>query len=142
MLLLLGVQDRAVMDVMGWSGVAMKQRYMHVTEASRRDIANQDQQLLLGRQLSSYSCRVDRYVSPSSPNPDRVCWFTALDGVLAWWSSRRVMNVHGCVWTSSVVCASVSLPPTRSTSLAESRRVDVGTSLQRLKSRDVSGGPG
>jgi integrase len=40
-LLLLGVQDRAVMDVMGWSTVAMKQRYMHVTEGLRRTVADQ-----------------------------------------------------------------------------------------------------
>jgi integrase len=40
-LLLLGVPDRAVMDVMGWSTVAMKTRYMHVTEGLRQDIAEQ-----------------------------------------------------------------------------------------------------
>lgn len=40
-LLLLGVQDRAVMDVMGWSTGAMKQRCMHVTEGLRRDVADQ-----------------------------------------------------------------------------------------------------
>jgi integrase len=40
-LLLLGVQDRAVMDLMGWSTVAMKQRYMHVTEELRRTVADQ-----------------------------------------------------------------------------------------------------
>lgn len=40
-LLLLGVQDRAVMDLMGWSTVAMKARYMHVTEGLRRDVADQ-----------------------------------------------------------------------------------------------------
>jgi len=40
-LLLLGVADRAVMDVMGWSTAAMKTRYMHVTEQLRRDVATQ-----------------------------------------------------------------------------------------------------
>lgn len=40
-LLLLGVQDRAVMDVMGWSSASMKLRYMHVTEGLRRDVADQ-----------------------------------------------------------------------------------------------------
>lgn len=40
MLLLLGVQERAVMDVMGWSTVAMKPRYMHVAKGLRRDIAD------------------------------------------------------------------------------------------------------
>jgi len=29
------------MDVMGWSTPAMKQRYMHVTEELRRDVAVQ-----------------------------------------------------------------------------------------------------
>lgn len=40
-LLLLGVQDRAVMEFMGWSTVAMKTRYMHVTDGLRRDVAQQ-----------------------------------------------------------------------------------------------------
>ncbi len=39
-LLLLGVQERAVMDVMGWSNSAMVGRYAHVTARLRRDIAN------------------------------------------------------------------------------------------------------
>ena len=39
-LLLLGVPDRAVMDVMGWSNSAMIKRYAHVTARLRRDIAN------------------------------------------------------------------------------------------------------
>ncbi len=39
-LLLLGVPDRAVMDVMGWSNSAMVKRYAHVTARLRRDIAN------------------------------------------------------------------------------------------------------
>lgn len=40
-LLLLGVPDRTAMDFMGWSTVAMKQRYMHVTDGLRRDVADQ-----------------------------------------------------------------------------------------------------
>ncbi|MDQ5855397.1 MAG: tyrosine-type recombinase/integrase [Actinomycetota bacterium] len=40
-LLLLGVQDRAVMDFMGWSSASMKLRYMHVTEGLHRDVADQ-----------------------------------------------------------------------------------------------------
>lgn len=40
-LLLLGVQDRAVMDLMGWSSASMKVRYMHVTDGLRRDVADQ-----------------------------------------------------------------------------------------------------
>jgi len=38
-LLLLGVPERAVMDVMGWSNAAMVRRYSHVTGRLRRDIA-------------------------------------------------------------------------------------------------------
>jgi integrase len=38
-LLLLGVPERAVMDVMGWSNTAMAARYQHVTAAVQRDIA-------------------------------------------------------------------------------------------------------
>jgi integrase len=39
-LLLLGVPDRAVMEVMGWSSVAMLKRYQHVTARLRRGIAD------------------------------------------------------------------------------------------------------
>lgn len=39
-LLLLGVPDRAVMEIMGWSSVAMLKRYQHVTARLRRDIAD------------------------------------------------------------------------------------------------------
>ena len=39
-LLLLGVPERAVMDVMGWSNSAMVKRYAHVTARLRRDIAD------------------------------------------------------------------------------------------------------
>ncbi len=38
-LLILGVPDRTVMDVMGWSTASMKARYMHITEDIRRDVA-------------------------------------------------------------------------------------------------------
>jgi integrase len=38
-LLLLGVPERAVMGVMGWSNTAMAARYQHVTAAIERDIA-------------------------------------------------------------------------------------------------------
>ena len=39
-LLLLGVPERAVMDVMGWSNAAMVEWYAHVTARLRRDIAD------------------------------------------------------------------------------------------------------
>jgi len=38
-LLLLGVPERAVMDVMGWSSSAMVKRYQHITAPVRADIA-------------------------------------------------------------------------------------------------------
>lgn len=40
-LLLLGVHERVVMEVMGWSSASMRQRYMHVTEKLRHDVAKQ-----------------------------------------------------------------------------------------------------
>jgi len=40
-LLLLGVPDWTAMDFMGWSTVAMKQRYTHVTDGLRREVAEQ-----------------------------------------------------------------------------------------------------
>lgn len=49
-LLLLGVPDRVVMDHMGWSTVTMKQRYMHVTDGLRHDVA---------KQLSAYFWRTE-----------------------------------------------------------------------------------
>jgi integrase len=39
-LLLLGVPERAVMDVMGWSSSSMVKRYQHITAPVRMDIAN------------------------------------------------------------------------------------------------------
>ncbi|MGH3615518.1 MAG: tyrosine-type recombinase/integrase [Pseudonocardia sp.] len=39
-LLLLGVAERTVMGVMGWSNTAMAARYQHVTTAIRRDVAD------------------------------------------------------------------------------------------------------
>lgn len=39
LLLILGVAERAVMGVMGWSNSAMAARYQHLTAQVRRDIA-------------------------------------------------------------------------------------------------------
>ncbi len=39
-LLLLGVPERAIMGVMGWSNTAMAARYQHLTAVVQRDIAN------------------------------------------------------------------------------------------------------
>lgn len=39
--MLLRVSDRAVQDPMGWSSIRLKERYMHVTEELRRDVADQ-----------------------------------------------------------------------------------------------------
>jgi hypothetical protein len=38
-LLLLGVAERTVMGVMGWSNTAMAARYQHITATIRRDVA-------------------------------------------------------------------------------------------------------
>lgn len=38
-LLVLGVPERTVMSVMGWSSTAMAARYQHVTDPVRRDVA-------------------------------------------------------------------------------------------------------
>jgi integrase len=38
-LLILGVAERAVMGIMGWSNSAMATRYQHLTAQVRRDIA-------------------------------------------------------------------------------------------------------
>lgn len=40
-LLLLGVDPRVVMEIMGWSSASMRKRYMHVTDDLRRDVADQ-----------------------------------------------------------------------------------------------------
>lgn len=39
-LLLLGVPERTVMAIMGWSSTSMAARYQHVTDAIRRQVAN------------------------------------------------------------------------------------------------------
>jgi integrase len=45
-LLLLGVAERAVMGVMGWSNTAMAARYQHITDPIRQDIAKRVDGLL------------------------------------------------------------------------------------------------
>lgn len=40
-LLVLGVPERTVMGIMGWSSTAMAARYQHVTDAIRATVANQ-----------------------------------------------------------------------------------------------------
>jgi len=47
-LLLLGVPERAVMEIMGWSHSAMAARYQHLTAAIRGDIASRVGGLLWG----------------------------------------------------------------------------------------------
>ena len=36
---MLGVPDRVVMDMMGWSNTAMLKRYQHITRKVRTDVA-------------------------------------------------------------------------------------------------------
>lgn len=40
-LLILGVPERTVMEIMGWSSTSMAKRYQHVTDAIRRNVAEQ-----------------------------------------------------------------------------------------------------
>jgi len=47
-LLLLGIPERAVMEIMGWSHSAMAARYQHLTGAIRGDIASRVGGLLWG----------------------------------------------------------------------------------------------
>lgn len=46
MLLVLGVPERTVMGVMGWSSTSMAARYQHVTDPIRRDVAARTGELL------------------------------------------------------------------------------------------------
>ncbi len=46
--IILGVPDRAVMEIMGWSHAAMTSRYQHLTGAVRADIAGRVGGLLWG----------------------------------------------------------------------------------------------
>lgn len=48
-LLVLGVPERTVMGIMGWSSTAMAARYQHVTDPIRGHVANQVGELLWGR---------------------------------------------------------------------------------------------
>ncbi len=48
-LLLLGVPDRAVMGIMGWSDSGMAARYQHITAPVRREVARQVDALLWPR---------------------------------------------------------------------------------------------
>ena len=48
-LLVLGVPERTVMDVMGWSSTAMAARYQHVTDPIRREVASRVGGLLWSR---------------------------------------------------------------------------------------------
>lgn len=41
MLLILGVPERSVMGLMGWSTTAMAARYQHMVDAVRTDVARQ-----------------------------------------------------------------------------------------------------
>lgn len=47
-LLILGVPERAVMGIMGWSNTAMAARYQHITDPVRRDVAKRVGGLIWG----------------------------------------------------------------------------------------------
>jgi integrase len=48
MLLILGVPERAVMGLMGWSSTGMAARYQHITGAIRDDVAERMGGLIWG----------------------------------------------------------------------------------------------
>lgn len=47
-LLLLGVSERAVIDIMGWSSAKMTLVYQHITDSARKDVADKDGSFLWG----------------------------------------------------------------------------------------------
>jgi integrase len=49
-LLVLGVPERTVMSIMGWSSTAMAARYQHVTDPIRREVAGRVGRLLWNSQ--------------------------------------------------------------------------------------------
>lgn len=53
-LLVLGVPERTVMGIMGWSSTAMAARYQHVTDPIRGHVANQVGELLWGRMKGNH----------------------------------------------------------------------------------------
>jgi integrase len=54
-LLILGVQERAAMDVMGWATTGMAARYQHVSDPVRADIAMRVNDMLWGRRRAGSS---------------------------------------------------------------------------------------
>lgn len=54
-LLVLGVPERTVMSIMGWSSTSMAARYQHVTDPIRREVANRVGSLLFGDRRQSDS---------------------------------------------------------------------------------------
>lgn len=75
MLLLLGIPDRAVMGVMGWSNAAMAARYQHVIAEIRRDIAKRVDGLLWAQKpeprpaLTAKQRKAVERVAKSLPEP-------------------------------------------------------------------------
>lgn len=60
-LLLLGVPDRTVMGIMGWSNTAMAARYQHITAAVRRDVAQRVGGLLWRPKQAASSSGTDQH---------------------------------------------------------------------------------
>lgn len=68
-LLILGVPERAVMGIMGWSSTAMTARYQHITDPVRRYVAKQVGGLIWGLQEGSGKGQ-DGAVNDDDPRPD------------------------------------------------------------------------
>lgn len=81
-LLLLGVSERAVMGLMGWSNTAMAARYQHMTGAVQRDVADRLGLLLWGNETRRGSSEAiettieTRHQTPGDPGrvARRLCW--------------------------------------------------------------------
>ena len=75
-LLLLGVPERAVMGVMGWSNTAMAARYQHVTATIQRDIATRVGGLIWQPRQASETRSETRRRTPGCPRREarRFAW--------------------------------------------------------------------
>jgi hypothetical protein len=72
-LLLLGVPERAVMDVMGWSSSSMVKRYQHVTAPVRMDIAERVGGLLWAATEAAANDDPDGGAAGRSCLPEQCC---------------------------------------------------------------------
>ncbi len=70
-LLLLGVSERAVIDIMGWSSAKMTLVYQHITDSVRKDVAEKVGSFLWGASGSTEARRRARSVVAGRTAPDK-----------------------------------------------------------------------